>query len=300
MRTKTLHIMIVVLFSALAGKINAQQLPQLSMYLDNAFVLNPAVAGSNDYFDVKGMNRSQWAGITDAPRTFTLSLQGPLKNPHIGLGGHLFTDNVGPTRRTGIQLTYAWHFFLNEDMRLGLGLSAGAIQFAIDGSKITLAEEGDPALFGELRSETVVDATFGAMLYTDKYFIGFSLPQLLQNQMNLYDSQQQASNRLEDHYFVMGGYRYTFSDDWMVEPSFLVKYVNPTPLKWEISTRAWYQNMVFAGLSYRSNDALVAMAGYQYMESVSIAYAYDMTTSGLREHTTGTHEILIGFRFNQR
>lgn len=299
MKLLKLHIIAVLClgFSFLG---TSQQLPQISMFMDNAYVMNPAFGGSKPYFEVRGMNRSQWTGITDAPRTFTLSLHGPLKNPHIGLGGHLFTDNVGPTRRTGIQLSYSWHFFLNEDMKLGLGLSAGALQFAIDGSKITLAEDGDPALFGEMRSQTTFDATFGALLYTDDYYVGFSLPQLLQNQVKLYESGDQATNRLEDHYFLMAGYKYQLSDDWAVEPSALVKYVNPAPIKWEISARAWYRNMVWAGASYRSNDAMVAMAGYEYSEVLSIAYSYDLTLSGLREHTTGTHEILIGFRFNQR
>lgn len=300
MKISVRHIAFVCFMLLLLQEVQAQQLPQISMFRENEYVLNPAIGGSLDHFQVRGMNRSQWAGITDAPRTFTLAMHGPLKNPHIGLGGHLFTDNVGPTRRTGIQLSYSWHFFLNEKMRLGLGLSAGMLQFAIDGSKITLAEEGDPALFSELRAQTVFDATFGAYLYTDDYYVGLTLPQLLQNQIRLYESVDQATNRLEDHYLLMAGYKYRFNDTWMVEPVVLLKYVSPVPLKWDLNLRAWYQEMAWAGVSYRSNDAMVVMAGYEYQQSISIAYAYDLTVSGLREHTTGTHEIILGFRFNQR
>lgn len=300
MRKRMHHIAFVaaLLLLGIAGE--AQQLPQFSIFQDNAYILNPALAGSNPFFEVRGTNRSQWSGIQDAPRTFSLSMQGPLRNPHMGVGGYLFTDNVGPTRRTGIQLSYSWHFFLNEDLRLALGLSGGALQFAIDGSKITLAEDGDPALFGELQSQTMFDASFGAFLYTDEYYIGFSAPQLLQNQVRLYDSVDQSGNRLEDHYYLMAGYRYQISDDWRAEPSLLIRYVHPAPLKWELGARAWWRNMVWGGISYRSNDAIIAMAGYEYRESLSIGYAYDITMSGLRQHTSGTHEIVLGFRFNQQ
>lgn len=298
---RLIHAHIVWFILLLCGGVaHAQQLPQFSMFQDNAYILNPAVGGSNPWFEVRGTNRSQWAGIQDAPRTFALSLQGPLKNPHIGLGGHLFTDNVGPTRRTGIQLSYSWHFFLNDKMRLGLGLSGGMLQFAIDGSKITLAEDGDPALFNQMQSQTVFDATFGAYLYTDEYYVGISAPQLLQNQIRLYESVDQAANRLEDHYYLMAGYRYQLNSDWRIEPNLLVRYVHPAPVKWELGARGWWKDMVWAGLSYRSNDAFIAMAGYEYRETLSIGYAYDMTVSGLRQHTTGTHEIVIGFRFNQQ
>ncbi len=277
----------------------AQQLPQLSLFPENAYVLNPAIAGSNPWFEVKGMNRTQWTGITDAPRTFTLSLQGPLRNPHMGVGGYLFTDNAGPTRRTGIQLSYAYHVFLNDKVKLGLGLSGGVLQFAIDCSKIKLAQDGDPALLGQLQSQTVFDATFGAHLYGENWFVGFSLPQLLQNEISVFDSQNQELNKLEDHYYIMAGYKYAVNDDIKLEPSVLIKYVSPVPMKWEGNLRLWYKNMVWLGGSYRSADAVVVMAGYQFKETINLAYAYDITTSGFKNYSSGTHEILVGFRFNQ-
>lgn len=293
----TAVLAVLVMFSAY--RLDAQQLPQFSMFQETAYILNPAMGGRNPWFDAKGINRSQWSGITDAPRTFAMSLDGPLKNPHIGLGGYLFTDNVGPTRRTGIQLSYAHHFNLNESTRLSFGLSMGAMQFAIDGSKIRLAEEGDPALLNQLQSHTVFDATFGVAVHGENWYAGVALPQLLQNQVRLYDSVLPDQNRLEDHYYFMAGYTYDITDDWAVEPALLVKVVQPVPVSWELQARAWYRKMVWAGISYRKSDAIIAMAGYQWNESLTIGYAYDVTTSNLRRHSSGSHEIILGFRFRQ-
>ncbi len=292
---------LVTLLALLAtGQIDAQQVPQFSMFQDNLYVLNPAFGGRSPWFEVKGVNRTQWSGITDAPRTFALAMHGPLRNPNVGVGGYVFTDNVGPTRRTGIQLSGTYHFSINENVRLGLGLSGGALQFAIDGSKIRLAEEGDPALLNTLQSQLVFDASFGFSVYSDDWYIGFSMPQLLQNQIRLYDGVNQDVNRLEDHYFLMAGYQYTLNDDWMIEPALIVKYVQPVPLSWDLMTRCWFRNTVWAGVSYRHGDAVVAMAGYQWNNSLSIGYSYDLSVSGLRRHSTGTHEIVLGFRFDQR
>lgn len=296
---KMIKALLLIAGLALTLGMSAQQLPLFSLYQENLYMLNPAFGGMNPWFDVKGVNRSQWTGLTDAPRTFGLSLNGPLRNRSIGVGGHLFTDNVGPTRRTGIQLSGTYHFKLTETIKLGLGLSAGALQFAIDGSRIRLGVDGDPALLNALQSQTVFDASFGALVYSDDWYFGFALPQLLQNQLNLYESVEQAANRIEDHYFAMAGYRWHVSDDWMIEPSAMVRFVQPAPLSFDVSARGWYREMVYAGLSYRHNDAVVAMAGYQWNNSLSIGYAYDMTMSGLRNHSTGTHEIVLGFRFNQ-
>ena len=87
----------------------AQQLPHFSQYYLNDYLINPAVGGSRPYFEGKSAHRYQWEGITDAPRTYTLSVNGPTKNQKMGFGGYIFTDNVGPTRRTGFNASYAYH-----------------------------------------------------------------------------------------------------------------------------------------------------------------------------------------------
>ncbi len=290
-------IMLCLFLIGVSQRGHAQQLPQVSQYLSQAYMMNPAVAGSKTEFEARSMNRYQWVGITDAPRTFVLSLQGPLRNPKVGLGGYLFTDNAGPTRRTGIQFSYAYHFKLNDYTKLSLGMSMGMLQFAIDGSKITLGEQGDPALFSQLSDQIVFDATFGAYLYGEDYYIGFSAPQMLQNQINLYDSETQSLSKLEDHYYLFGGYKWQVNDDFMLEPSALFKYVFPAPLKVDISARAFYRKMVWLGASWRSNDAWVAMAGYEWNERLMIGYSYDFSTTNIRRHSDGTHEIQLGFRF---
>src|SRR3954467_14060469 len=84
----------------------AQQLPQYSQYMLNEMAINPAVAGRDDFAEVRSNNRQQWLGITDAPRTYMLTLQGPIKDKNMGLGMNIYTDIVGPTRRTGISFSY--------------------------------------------------------------------------------------------------------------------------------------------------------------------------------------------------
>jgi type IX secretion system PorP/SprF family membrane protein len=300
MKAYILNIVMIVLAAGWMGSIQAQQLPQISQYQFNDYVINPAFAGVEDYFEIKGMNRYQWTGLTDSPRTFTLSLTAPFKDGKTAMGGYVFVDNVGPTSRTGLHLSYSYHLKLSETLKLGLSASLGILQFAIDGSRIELATEGDPALYSELNSQLLIDAKFGTVLYSEQFYIGITLPQLLQNHVDLYDSKDPSMNRLEDHYMVTAGYRYQVDENVTLEPSVLIKYVSPVPIKIDVSLRATYQDMLWVGGSWRSNDAWVAMAGYEWNEALSIGYAFDFTTSNLKNHSDGTHEIMLGFRFNQR
>ncbi|NNE54756.1 MAG: type IX secretion system membrane protein PorP/SprF, partial [Flavobacteriales bacterium] len=133
----------------------------------------------------------------------------------------------------------------------------------------------------------------------EKFYFGFTLPQLLQNKVDLYESTTTDLSRLEDHYMVMGGYTIAVNDDIKVIPSFLLKYVSPTPIKIDATARVMYKDMVWLGGSWRNNDAFVAMVGYEWNELVSLGYAYDFTTSDIKNYSDGTHEIVLGLRFNQ-
>lgn len=294
---KVLYISLLLI--ACAFNTNAQQLPQYTNYMINDYVLNPSLSGTKDYFEVQTNNRYQWVGITDAPRTNIISVNGPYKSKNMGYGGYLYSDVTGPTRRTGISLSYAYHLKLTEAYKLSLGLSAGIQQFAVDAAKITMHDEGDLALSNGLQSVIVPDFGFGFMLRHDKFFVGASVPQLYQSQLKFFDYTTSTLSKLATHFFVMGGYKYDLNDNFRIEPTVLVKFVNPAPVKIDIAARVTYKKMVWAGVGYRTNDAITAMVGYTFQDYLTFAYSYDYTTTNLSNYTTGSHEIMVGLRFNK-
>ncbi|MCO6500364.1 MAG: type IX secretion system membrane protein PorP/SprF [Vicingus serpentipes] len=290
-------LLVIGFFILGGGLLFAQQLPHFSQYYLNDYLINPAVAGSRNYFEGKSAHRYQWEGITDAPRTYTLSVNGPTKNLKMGLGGYLFTDIVGPTRRTGFNLSYAYHLKLNESLKLSLGLSAGLLQFTIDASKITLRDQDDAILTGGVQSELKPDAGFGLYLYHKKYYFGFSAPQLLNSRVKFFKEGENPVGTLPAHFFLTAGYKFQVADDVVIEPSTFVKYVSPAPLQIEGTLRAIYKEKVWISGTYRTLDAITVSAGYLINNNFTIAYAYDFTTTNLKNYSTGTHEFLVGIRF---
>ena len=294
---------IPVILLAVLLKAEAQQLPQYSQYMINDYVINPAVAGKMPYYEAKSSNRYQWAGITDAPRTYVLSLNGPLKAKNVGLGGYLFTDITGPTRRTGFYASYAYHIKLNETMRLSMGLSGGLLQFAVDGSKITLHDATtDPAFSKALQSTLVPDFGFGTYFYsTDhKYYAGISVPQLLQNKIKFFDYTTSTLNKLTTHVYITGGYKFDVNDDFTVEPATVIKFSVASPLQVDLGARAIYKKMAWLGASFRTKDAVSAVIGYCYQDYLTFGYSYDFTITNIRKYSTGTHEIVLGIKFNKK
>lgn len=278
----------------------AQQLPQYTQYMLNEMAINPAVAGKDDYADVRSNNRYQWTGIVDAPRTYMLTAHGPIKAKNMGLGMNLYTDIVGPTRRTGLNFSYAYHMKLKKDMFLSMGVSAGILQWGIDGSKLILHDDGDQNLLSTYQTTYVPD--FGAGIYfhkKDRFYFGFAVPQLYQAPIALYPGTSKTS-RIVNQFNLNGAYKFDINDDFKIEPSFLVKYELPAPPKVDGGLRVIYKEQVWLGGAYRHNDAFTALIGYFYKNYLMIGYSYDFTTTTIKKYSTGTHEIMLGIRFSKK
>jgi type IX secretion system PorP/SprF family membrane protein len=281
------------------GKVNAQQLPQYTQYMLNELAINPAVSGKEEYTDLRSNNRYQWVGITDAPRTYMLTAHGPFKNKNMGMGLHIFTDIVGPTRRVGFNLSYAYHIKLKDDMKLALGLSAGVLQWGIDGHKLILHDAGDENILVQYQTVYVPDFGAGLLWYNKKFYLGVAVPQLYQSKIKLYPGVESNSS-LVTQFNINGAYKFDLGDNFKIEPSFLVKYETPAPFKIDGGLRLIYKEQVWLGGSYRHNDAFTALIGFMYKNYLMIGYSYDFTTTNLKKYNTGTHEIMLGLRFSRQ
>lgn len=298
MRTKALYLAGLLLLT-LTQVMWGQQIPMYTQYMLNDFAYNPAIAGTKEYYQAKSNNRYQWIGITDAPRTYVLSVYGPHRKLDMGFGGMVFNDVTGPTSRLGIYGAYAYNVRIKDDLRFSSGLNIGLLQYKVDGSKITLHDDGDPSLGSNMYVTYMPDATLGLYFYSSKYTVGFSLAQLFGSNIKFDELEEQGINRLKRHVLIHGSYIYNINNDIAVEPMVMFKYIAPAPLQVDINARVIYKNMVWAGFGYRSKDAASIIVGYNYQDQLIFGYSYDITFTELRKYSSGTHELMIGARFNK-
>lgn len=192
--------LLIIPIILLACSAHSQQLPQYTQYMFNNYAYNPAFAGVNKYWEGTSSNRYQWLGVVDAPRTFTLSAHGPLKKEHLGVGGYVYTDVVGPTRRLGFQASFTYHIKLSENMNMSFGLSAGFNEWILDADKITAYHPNDFYFSNGLLKSFDPDAKFGIWLYHPDWYFGASLGQLFHNKLSFLETQTQSESFMEDHF----------------------------------------------------------------------------------------------------
>jgi len=102
------------------------------------------------------------------------------------------------------------------------------------------------------------------------------------------------------HYFLTSGYVFEINDNLKLKPSTMIKATSGSPLSVDVSTNLLVEERFEFGLSYRFEDSISGMVGFQVNEDFRIGYAYDHTTSSYGQFNSGSHEMMLLFDFNRR
>jgi type IX secretion system PorP/SprF family membrane protein len=307
----------------------AQQQPHYTQYVINNYIINPAIAGIENYTDVKIGHRHQWTGITDAPVTTYLTVHMPIgkkddritatsfdipgenprgKNywqdytaaePHHGIGLKVINDRTGPLNRLGAYVSYAYHLGISAQTSIAAGFEAGLRNISLNRSKLDFGQANpmDPAVVnsGEINS---IKPDFGAgiWIYSASYFIGVAAQQIIPQKVYFTDNRvDNIGSDLVPNFFATAGYRFFVSEDISALPSVMFKYVEPSPAQVDVNMKLQYRDFLWAGAGFRISDGFSGMLGLNVSNTFNISYAYDYTTSPLQSYSRGSHEIVLGF-----
>ena len=330
------RVTVMVLLLIIAGRGYAQQQPHYTQYVLNTFIINPAVAGIENYWDLKASHRHQWAGLNGGPVTTYLTVHGPLhktdypqasatgfnpsgENPrgkaywesyttppsHAGAGFTLLNDKTGPLNRFSASVAYAHHIGIAPGVNLSAGVSAGVQRISLDAAALALQDPSDPAIAGSTtldRWRPEVNA--GIYLYSAQYFAGLSAQNIIPAEIGFDEGKVKGDSvyrgKLVPHLFATAGYRLWVNDDVSVLPSVMIKFITALPVSVDVNTKMQYRDVLWVGASYRHKDGIAAMMGINVSSTFNISYAYDYTTSSLSTVSRGTHEIVIGLLLGNR
>lgn len=325
-RVRSIAMMLLLMASLTGG---AQSRPQTTQYTLNYFLSNPAMAGLENYADIRLGHRRQWNGIEGAPTTtwitanlplgYTAEQSTPLSLPeeddreaffrllpvqrHHGIGLIAYQDKVGPYVSNSVSFSYAWHMPLTETMALSGGLSAGVQQLRYDASKNIYPDQAlDPVLMNAYNSKISPDLNAGVMLYSSRFFMGASVQQIIPSKF--IDAKNSLSTYKRE-YILSGGYNLMLDEqeDIRLLVSALARTDLSNPASWNINAKCSFASTWWAGASWRYKDAVSGMLGLHVARNFNIAYAYDYVLSPLGKFTNGSHELMIAyqiFKFDQR
>lgn len=300
--------------AAFTATVKAQQLPLLSQYMFNGFLVNPAVAGADGYTSITLTAREQWLGIADAPRTHILAFQGRLlknnfvsrnksvwrkfmskkRSGRVGIGGYVYNDKNGLIDRTGAQFTYAYHIKMYQS-QLSFGLSANFYQYSINRNRLSLENDADALINKSDLVMFIPDFNFGAYFSCPKYYAGLSVSQLSNSVIQL-SNNNSSQFRSYRQLSLTGGFNFDLENDIVIAPSIYLKITNQMITQVDISTKVYFGDMYYGGISFRTGSAFILMGGVT-VDKYTFGYSFDYNFNSIQQHSLGSHEVMAAIKF---
>lgn len=272
----------------------AQQDAQYTQYMYNTANINPGYAGSRGCFSALIMHRNQWVGLEGAPVTNTATFHTPMgENSRVGLGVSVVNDRLGPSDENTFSVDISYTIPTSEKFKLAFGLKTTANFFNVDFNKLKTFDPADGLIRQNIDNRFSPNIGAGAYLYSDKTYIGISIPYMLENRYYDNDVQYVASERMHFHGIV--GHVFDLSSSVKFKPAALVKIVKGAPLQVDLSGNFLFFDKLTLGAAYRWSAAVSGMAGFQISNSWLIGYAYDKETTRLGNFNSGSHEIFLRY-----
>src|SRR5690554_324952 len=305
-------ILLVALSVVSALAVNAQQDPQFTQNMFNKLPVNPAFAGAKESICGTIISREQWMGFEGNPKTNLFSADGGFKLRHkyqMGGGLTIIQDEIGPIRSLNVKAALSYHHRIQQGV-LSVGLDFGIFNQSIKGDWRTSSGNfdgtEDPSIPNSEAESTTFDLGGGLYYYTNDLYVGISSTHL--NQPKISDRPDNESSykyTQARHYYLMAGYNYPLSvgfGELELQPSVFAK-TDGVSTQLDINTNVLYNNLVWAGVSYRLEDAVAILAGLKLetvgvpaeLKPLSIGFAYDFNTSALSDYNDGSMEFMLNY-----
>lgn len=272
----------------------AQMPAHYGQYLFNGMAVNPAYAGSREALSTTLLFRQQWTGFPGAPKTISAGIHGPSRELKNNFGFNLLHDQFGVTKSTRISAAYAYRLdFLKGKLSFGLEVGNEIRQYRFDDLYLT-----DPIdnRFNGNNVFSIPRIGFGTYYYSDRFFLGFSVPELVQYRSKTYEDFHPFEIDYK-YYFLAAGCVIDANPDIKLKPSVMLKYMPSIDPQADFNLNLIFRDRYWAGISFRTNDAIGAMAEFQLNQQFRLGYMYEYTIAGLRGRNAGTHELMLRYEF---
>ena len=294
---KRIVLVISILLIAFVGE--AQQDAMFTHYSFNTLAVNSGYAGSREALTITGLHRSQWVMFPGAPTSQTLTVHGPIKNEKLGIGFSILNDRIGPIRNTGASIDLAYKIKFGNG-KLAFGLKAGLnVQSRRLASEVQVNNKTDQVFQGDIQSQLLPNFGFGLYYSIPTFYIGISVPRLLENDFSNNGVFSGVSSQRRHYYFITGlifpiNHRQTIK----FRPTSYVKVTQGAPLTIDFTGLFYFDDKFWVGPMWRTTDAFGILSGVNINRQFSIGYSFDWSYgNSTGPYNAGSHELLIRYDF---
>ncbi|HEV7350570.1 type IX secretion system membrane protein PorP/SprF [Telluribacter sp.] len=256
-------------------------------YQQNPMAINPAFTGVREDFNMTAILRRRWFFLPNAPITQTFATDGTVANGKVGLGLQALNDRMSVYATTGAYGSVAYHVASTGPVKISLGIQGGVNVLPVYDFTSNTSLSRALGSFGA-----------GIWLRTDRFYAGVSKPELLAQG---YGSRASYGIYRRPLYVLAGG-QFDLAEDLKLVPQVLVVQEAGTSLRVDVGARAWYNERIGLGASFRTavRNYLQLSGEVQVSTNVRVGYIFNSRAIEAGANVTSTgpvgmHELMLKF-----
>lgn len=277
----------------------AQLNPYQSIYFDNRYLVNPAMAGIDKGLTLNLAYQRQWIPFPGAPtmQAATFEYQATDK---MGLGLNINDQQSGIFRQTRLMATYAYHLPLSdENQKLNFGLSLGVGDSRVNYSDV-VGDMTDIELSQYNQKGPYMDADVGISYSSDNLFVEGVVPNL---NTTIFNRDKQRADVDRTIFFTALSYKIKYSDDdkdFTLEPLAAIRAIKGFndigDLGLNFRMPAYYLDL---HTIYHTNDNW--SLGFTFDQpTYAVSFNYNIYTGQISNYANGAFEFGLKLRlFNK-
>ena len=291
---------------AFSFKIAIGQDAEFTQFYSNPIYLNPAFAGTNNCPRLSTIHRSQWTGLPNVFNTTSFSYDQNINKIHGGFGFMVLSDRLNNAiQNNKISGMYSYEINISKKFTLRTGIEASFWQNKFNPNELTFVDMIDPirGFVYSTSNKTLnsskngVDFSSGILVYSDKFFLGFSTHHLTEPKQSVFSDDYKLERKytvnIGSHFPI--GYKSSNGEkNWIVSPNIIFKKQG---LNEQLNIGIYGENGAYVlGFWYRDNQTYAVLVGAK-MGLIKIGYSYDINLSRLYIASSGSHEVSIQINF---
>lgn len=273
--------------------VSAQGDPNFRQNQLNVLQLNPAQAGAGVHSEIVCYASNQWINMPGAPKTYLTSANFNVLN-NFGIGATVMGDQYGPVNMSKGEINLAYHLKLNEKWKFGIGMKMGVTYTSVNLGDLEIIDPNDPYMVGTLRSGINWNAGFGGLLYSKRFYLGYSMPNVSRTSFLNHDMTLFVDTKY-GHIAYIGG-TVPLGEKVELRPNVVYRQIKGTPLNIEANSIFTFDKTYDFGITYQYNASVGAIAGMQIRDYLYLGYAYSYPINQLNRVTMQSHELALRYR----
>ncbi len=327
------YIYLIILSLGCIIESSAQLKRDFSQIYRNAPYLNPAFTGIEDYFEINAGLQQSWSNMDDNQASIFVSAYGRIGNyaPTVyeknalrvsdpglyrdiaasrkdiyrkhGIGGRLTSLSIGPLVQQNFMVSYSYHIPLSTKLLLSFGTNLAIDRQVLNLDTYTLRNEADDQFYQELLRQgdgasTNFNAGFGAVLYNDRFFTGFSARSMVNSTIK--NSLQVESLEPSTVYTFMGAVMFPLGNELTLRPGLKMDYSEFYDMVIQPNLSLRWKHTLTVGTYYSFDKAFTLAVALQLSDRLRLGYSYDHFVADLGLLNRNNHEITLSFFVNNK